>query len=267
MFFTLSKIVYALAQPSSLLVLAVLAGLLLAMGTAWRRLGHGLSLAALSLLVLCGVLPVGNLLLSPLEERFPQVPAEAIGGRAAGIILLGGFEDGWVSAGRGGLAVNEAAERLTEGARLARRIDGVPVVFTGGAGILLTRGRDAAGPVADYLADMGIARERIVLESRARNTHENALLTRDLVKPEPGKPWVLVTSAYHMPRSVGIFRRAGFEVIAYPVDFRTRGPDDLWRLFDRIPSGLERLDVAAKEWLGLIAYRLSGRTDALFPAP
>lgn len=163
--------------------------------------------------------------------------------------------------------VNEAAERLTEGVRLAKRLSGVPVVFTGGSAGLMVSLPGAARPVGQFLADMGITPERIVIEDRSRNTHENALFTRDLVKPAPGRRWVLVTSAAHMPRSVGVFRKAGFDVIPYPVDYRTRGPEDLLRPFERIPAGLERTDVAAREWIGLVAYWLTGRTDTLFPGP
>jgi uncharacterized SAM-binding protein YcdF (DUF218 family) len=266
-FFTLSKIAFFFLQPSSLMVLALLAGLVLVARGRRPQLGMRLATGGLAALVLAGLLPIGNLLILPLEERFATVAAPKPEDQVAGIILLGGFEDGWVSSGRPGLMLNEAAERLTEGLRLARRLDPVPVVFTGGAAVLLLQGADAAGPVGAFLKDAGVAAERIVLEGRSRNTHENAVFTRDLVKPVRGRPWVLVTSAWHMPRSVGIFRKAGFDVIPYPVDYRTHGSRDLARPFDRIPAGLERLDLAAKEWIGLVAYRVTGRTDALLPGP
>lgn len=267
MFFATSKIVFFFLQPSSLLALAMGAGLLLAI-TGWRA-GLGLRLASAGLFgfLAVGILPVGNALILPLEQRFAGAPAPGPESGVAGIILLGGFEDGWVSEGRGGLMVNEAAERLTEGVRLAKGLSGVPVVFTGGSGGLMVSVPGAARPVGQFLADMGITPERIVIEDRSRNTHENALFTRDLVKPAPGRRWVLVTSAAHMPRSVGVFRKAGFDVIPYPVDYRTRGPEDLLRPFERIPAGLERTDVAAREWIGLVAYWLTGRTDTLFPGP
>ncbi|HET7210116.1 MAG TPA: ElyC/SanA/YdcF family protein, partial [Methyloceanibacter sp.] len=83
----------------------------------------------------------------------------------------------------------------------------------------------------------------------------------------PGKRWLLITSAYHMPRAIGAFRKAGFEVEAWPVDYRTRGRADLTRPFDKVSEGLRRVDVATREWFGLLAYWLRGRSDALFPAP
>jgi uncharacterized SAM-binding protein YcdF (DUF218 family) len=265
--FTLSKILALLAQPSSLAVLAILAGLWLmrrdGAGRGARRLGWGGVLA----LIVGGFTPLGNALVVPLEQRFASVPAPQQGDRVDGIILLGGFEDGWVSSGRGGLGLNEAAERVTEGLRLALRYPQAKVVFTGGVGGLLSRDEEATRPVAQFLIDAGVARDRIVLEGRSRNTYENALFTRDLVKPAPGERWYLVTSAYHMPRAMGLFRKAGFDVVAYPVDYRTRGPEDVTRFFERIPQGLQRLDLGANEWLGLIAYRALGRIDELFPGP
>lgn len=264
MFFAASKILFFLIQPSTVLVLVLAVGLVLA----WcGRRGKGLEIASagLVLLVTAGLLPIGNLLLMPLEERFPFPTATPEDG-FAGLIILGGFEDGWVSAGRPGLAINEAAERLTEGVRLAWRLPDAKVVCTGGVASVLLPGAGAAKPVGDFLADAGIARERIVLEGKSRNTYENATFTRALIDAAPHTRWLLVTSAYHMPRAIGVFRTAGFNVTAYPVDYRTHDWGDLLRPFESVPAGLTRLDLAAKEWIGLIVYRLTGRTHALFPA-
>jgi uncharacterized SAM-binding protein YcdF (DUF218 family) len=92
-------------------------------------------------------------------------------------------------------------------------------------------------------------------------------MTRDLVAPKPGERWLLVTSAFHMPRSIGVFRAIGFEVEAYPVDWRTRGWVDVRWPFEKLSAGLARTDVAVHEWVGLIAYRLSGRITELLPSP
>lgn len=265
--FTLSKILALLAQPSSLAVLAILAGLWLMRRDGGRRGARRLAWGGVLALIAGGFTPLGNVLVIPLEQRFASTPAPQPGDRVDGIILLGGFEDGWVSNGRGGLGLNEAAERVTEGLRLALRHPQAKVVFTGGVGGLIAHNEEATEPVAQFLMDAGVARERIVLEGRSRNTYENALFTRDLVKPAAGERWYLVTSAYHMPRAMGLFRKAGFDVIAYSVDYRTRGPEDVTRFFERIPQGLQRLDLGANEWLGLIAYRALGRIDELFPGP
>ena len=119
MFYSASKAITFVLQPSSLLVLLIVAGLIL---TAWPhrlRLARRLIAAGAVGLFVAGVLPAGNLLILPLEERYAGVAQPADGGSITGIIMLGGFEDGWISQGRGGAGLNEAAERLTEGVRLA----------------------------------------------------------------------------------------------------------------------------------------------------
>jgi len=155
---------------------------------------------------------------------------------------------------------------LTEAVRLARVLGTARIVFTGGVGRLVA-GVEAYGPVSDYLEQVGIDKGRIITEGVSRNTFENAQLTKELIGTKPGETWLLVTSAYHMPRAVGVFRKVGFDVLAYPVDFRTRGAEDMLIRFGSIPDGLKRADLAAKEWIGLTAYWLSGRSSALFPRP
>ncbi|MEQ1717489.1 MAG: YdcF family protein, partial [Hyphomicrobium sp.] len=197
---------------------------------------------------------------------FSEGQPAAVDRSARGIIILGGFEDGWVTAGRGGLALNEAAERLTEGLRLARQLPEARVVFTGGVGQLMASA-DAADAVDTYLTQAGIAPTRIVIENKSRTTFENAVLTRAFIDPKPGERWLLVTSAFHMPRAVGAFRSAGFDILPFPVDFRTRDWGDVFVPYSSVPDGLKRADVAAKEWAGLFAYWLTGRSSSIFPGP
>ncbi len=266
MFYWLAKILTFLFQPSSLAALAIAAGVRSLVRRPDSRWGRRLALGGLAWVVVAGVLPVGNLVIIPLEERFAHLPRPKPSDNYKGIIILGGAEDGWVSEGRGQLALNEAAERFTEAVRLARELPGTKVMFTGGVGSMWG-GQEATGSVMRFLLDAGIAAERIETEAVSRNTHENALMASEVLKPRPGDRWLLVTSAYHMPRSIGLFRKAGFDVSAYPVDFRTRDKTDFKRPFDRLSAGLIRADTAVNEWIGLVAYRLTGRIDDLFPAP
>ena len=121
---------------------------------------------------------------------------------------------------------------------------------------------------ADFLYPLldsfGIPRERVTLEGKSRNTAENAVFSKALANPKPGERWLLVTSAQHMPRSIGCFRQAGFIVEAYPTAWRARKRVRLYPS-DVLSSGLVRLDSATHEWLGLIAYWLTGRTSELLP--
>lgn len=261
--FGLSKVLGFFALPSNLLIALALAGILM-LRTRFRRFGQGLLIGAVLLFAVVGIAPVGNVLMLPLEERFPKWDAKR--GAPHGIVVLGGAISPDVSAAREDIALNEAAERMTAVAKLARDYPSARIVFTGGSGRLF-KGASEADVVPALFASFGISRERILLENRARNTVENATFTRALVQPKPGERWLLVTSAYHMPRSIGIFRKAGFPVEAYPVDYRTRGAADLAGLFGSIAGGLARTDAAMHEWAGLIVYWLTGRTSEFLPGP
>ena len=154
---------------------------------------------------------------------------------------------------------------MTVVAELARRYPAARIVFTGGSGQLVFQGATEAELAGRLFESFGIDKSRIVLEDRARDTAENARFSKIAAAPKPGERWLLVTSAYHMPRSIGVFRRAGFAVEAYPVDWRTRGAADLVRPFESLADGLKRSDTAVREWVGLLLYWLSGRTSELFP--
>src|SRR5262249_31594682 len=91
----------------------------------------------------------------------------------------------------------------------------------------------------------------ITLEDHSRNTVENAVYSKAIVQPKPGERWLLVTSAYHIPRAIGVFRKAGFPVEPYPVDWRTRGVEDALHPFATVSDGLRRTDTAVHEWVGL----------------
>jgi uncharacterized SAM-binding protein YcdF (DUF218 family) len=150
---------------------------------------------------------------------------------------------------------------------LARRFPEAKIVFSGGSGSLM-RGDEPEAPIAGALLEsFGTGRERIVLEGDSRSTAENAAFARKLVAPKPGERWLLVTSSFHMPRSVGVFRAVGFEVEAYPVDWRTRGWIDAATWTGKLSAGLARTDVAVHEWIGLVGYWLSGKSSALLPKP
>jgi uncharacterized SAM-binding protein YcdF (DUF218 family) len=265
MFFYLSKILWFFAQPSNALIIASCAGALLVARGRLRRTGAALLAAGLAGLVLAAFSPLGNLAVLPLEERFPQWRETA--GPPDGIILLGGSFVTGISAARGTVELNEAAERITAFVTLSRRYPEAELVVTGGTGTLFTGGETEAEAAERLLSALGADTGRVIFENRARNTWENAVFTRDLVSPAAGARWLIVTSAFHMPRSIGTFRAAGFPVEAHPVDYRTGGWQDAMRPFDSASEGLRRTDLAVREWIGLVAYRLTGRSDALLPAP
>ena len=264
MFFVVSKVLNFFALPANLIVTVGIVGLVLAR-TRFRRAGRRLAAATLILFAIVGLSPAGNALIEPLEDRFP--PWDASRGAPDGIIVLGGALDPTFVATRGGPDLNEAAERIAVIPELARRYPLAQIIYSGGDASLIFHDGSEAQSAAALLESFGIAKSRLTLEDRSRNTAENAAFSKAVARPKPGERWLLVTSAYHMPRAIGAFRKAGFDVEAYPVDYRTRGAEDLVIPFDDIASGLRRTDVAAREWAGLAAYWLTGRSSALFPGP
>jgi uncharacterized SAM-binding protein YcdF (DUF218 family) len=219
--------------------------------------GSILSIAAI------GFLPIGAALTLPLEQRFPPWTE----GKSAptGIIVLGGALDPDISKARHSFALSGGAERITAGILLARRFPDALLVFSGGD-VDPDKPREA-DVSARFAEQMGVPRARLVVEDRSRSTAENAAFTRRLVMPKAGQRWILVTSAMHMPRAIGAFRRVGFPVEAYPVAYTTVGPADIGHLSSAMEGGVIRTDAAVHEWIGLVAYRLLGRTNVLFPGP
>lgn len=243
-------------QPSNLLLFLLATAMLFG----WRWL----SLLLLAVLVVVATLPVGLWLAQPLETRFPR-PAD-LPETVAGIIVLGGPQEAWITEARGVLATSEAAERLIEAAALSQRYPDTALVFSGGDGSLGGARGSESSVNRRFVELMGIDESRVVYENRSRNTWENALFTRELMQPEPDQTWLLVTSAAHMPRSIGIFRKIGWEVLPFPVDYETSGGLE-WPSRLEVSQRLLELDAAAREWLGLLAYYLMGRTSNVLPAP
>jgi uncharacterized SAM-binding protein YcdF (DUF218 family) len=263
-FFVLSKTIGYLVMPSNLLMAIGLIGLVL-LFTRFRRLASWLIVTSLVLIAVFGYSPLGRILLLPLEERFP--PWDASRGAPDGIVVLGGAISPDISVARGVIALNGAAERVTVTAELAHRYPNARIIFTGGTSSLdPTATLEAPLAVKEFEA-LGVAHERITAEEQSRNTVENAVFSRLLADPKPGERWLLVTSASHMPRAIAAFRAAGFAVEAYPVNWHTRGSDDALELFTSFVGGLAMTDYAVHEWMGLVVYRLTGKTSELFPAP
>jgi len=264
MFFELSKIAGFLVSPVHML--AVLTCAL----TFWpQRTKRSWSLRVIQVLLgilLCLlILPVGNELLVPLETRFPAPvkPPDQVDG----IIVLGGAVDEVQSGGQGHLTVNGEAERLFAPVSLMRRYPHARLVFTGGSGSLNPGPFKEADKVRVLWRQAMVDRGQVEYEEASRNTHENVIFTRDLVNPKPGEKWLLVTSAAHMPRAVGLFRKAGFEVIPYPVAFKSTGKSRQWYVPRTAGTALGNVESAVHEYVGLWVYHQTGRIDDLFPAP
>lgn len=256
-FFIASKLIGALLRPDTWIVVA-LGLVVLALLTHRRRLALWTSSVTLTALFALAILPLGDLLLQPIERTY--IPRPALKG-LDGIIVLGGGEDARTSAYWGQMQLNEGGDRYTASVALARQFPEARVLFTGGSGALL----DLAGsPTSEahmarqFFSDQGIAPDRLLLEDQSRNTAENARLSLAVASPAPVETWVLVTSAFHMPRAMHSFETAGWTgLVPWPVDYRTSSFADGigWNL----TRNLMVLSIAIREQVGQIAYRLSGR--------
>jgi len=216
---------------------------------------------ALSVTVLVGLFPVGNVVLKPLERAYPVNPEIKA---PAGIIVLGGMED-IAPDHTGNIAqVNDAAERLFVAYELSRRFPEATVLYSGGKLVFNPENAGGFEVGPDILRRMGLPEERLIVEGLSRTTAENATLSREMVPDQGTGPWVLVTSAFHMPRALGSFCAAGWRnLIPYPVDYR--GGDLFAQIKWDLAEHLEELNIGVEEWIGLLAYRLNGRTTAFFP--
>jgi len=256
-FFVASKLVVALIKIETWLLLLAL----LAFWSARKGNGRAATWASgslVALILVIGILPVGDVLLRPMEDSFPIIEEE---GEVSGIIVLGGGEDVPATVASGQVQLGEGGDRHMAALALAHRHPEARIVFAGGSGRL----RDVNGAevseasIAERIFRAhGVAQERLLMEGMSRNTTENARLALDLARPQPGQRWLLLTSAFHMPRAVRSFQAAGWpDITPYPVDFRTRPLAD--GMGWNFQTNLGIANTALRELVGRAAYRATGR--------
>lgn len=260
--FVLSKFIGGLLAPGTLLLIALFAAF--AWHTRRPRLSRALLGLALLFVAALSLAPIGHWLIWPLESRFPPVSAQHLA-HVDGIVVLGGAITPDDAAWSGQPALGDPAERITAFVALAREYPDAQLVWTGGsANVFGSKATFAEDRVAEQLFNaLGVPPERLRYERASRNTWENAVFTQRLVAPKPGEVWLLVTSAWHMPRSVGIFRKVGWNVVPYPVDYIATDAS-AWGRFEAYRE-FYAVHFALKEWIGLISYHLLGRTSEWLP--
>jgi len=261
--FLLAKIFNFFLQPGLWVGLLLFTGTVL-LWSKWQRLGRWILTAIMAFVGLITFFPIGLLMIGTLEDRFPVVTN--LPGPISGIVVLGGSVNQLTTKYRGQPSLTSGAERLTEFVALAKKYPKAKLVFSGGSGLVLNQDAKETDVARLFFSQMGLDTTRIIFEDQSRNTYENAVYSYKLLSPEPEGRWVLITSASHMPRSVGSFRKAGWKPIPFPVDYATRGPDQLNIGFNMI-ARFTSFGLGLRAWSGLIIYRLLGRTNVLFPAP
>ena len=252
------KLVWTVLRPGNLLVLLLACGAGLAVfgeGAIARSGGFLIGLSLLSMLAIL-LLPIGSLLLAPLERRHrvPRPIPEAV----AGFVVLGGAVEPKLARDHAVISMNTAAERMMAVPLLARKFPDAKIVVTGGDAQHRTEVGATARDVSErYFTELGLAGQALLFEGSSRNTRENALLTKALVAPRLDETWLLVTSAWHMPRALGTFRALDWQVEPYPVDYRSFAASGT--LADlSFARELALLELAIQEWTGLMFYRLLG---------
>ena len=248
-FFEVSKIGWFIVAPSHLLIWSLVgAAILLARG---RRAGKVLTLLCAVLFLLVLVCPIGSLALRPLEDEYAQPPWPE---RVDGILVLGEGLDGELYEARGVAGIGPAADSLVALRILAERYPEARIVFSGGSGKLSGSRVPEAQIADDILRQMGLPASRITLETASRNTWENIDLSRAIAQPAPGETWLLLVSAFHMPRAMAVARSLGWPLVPWPSNYLTTGTT--FQPAVSLGANLARLDLAAHEWLGLLIYRL-----------
>ena len=260
-FYVFSKVFWFIVSPDNFLILLVfLSAILITFKSKWGMRLLSFSLVCFMLILF---LPVADVALRPLEKRFPM--QEKLPNNIEGVIVLGGAERGDLGLQWGAAQFNHAAERLMVLPVLARQYPKAKLIFTGGSGSLLHPEAVADSAMTQWFVDNQIA-DRMLWEKGSRNTFENAVLSENALGGVPKGRWLLVTSAFHMPRSMGIFRLRGWDVIAYPVDYYSK-TDNAMRIDPKYWMHIRDLSFTLKEWIGLVVYYYTGKTDELFPAP
>jgi uncharacterized SAM-binding protein YcdF (DUF218 family) len=226
-------------------------------------LGLVLGWVALGLLLLLGWQPLPDALLRALEAQqltpaWAAAPMAPDWHRYTGVVVLGGaLEPAWVRAGNGQVGLNAAAERMTVPVVLMRQHAHLRLLYTGREAALQSAGEPQAVQARAFFESLGVPDERMQFEAASRTTYENAVLSAAAPGVDKSRPWLLVTSAWHMPRALATFRAAGWNVTPYPVDYLT-GVHTPWTEYS-LTNSLQRWQLALHEWIGLLAYRAAGR--------
>lgn len=252
--FLASKLLAFFIEPLFWVLVLLLTGLLLVRRR--PRAGRALCWSALLALVLGCWTSGPEALLRQLESRYPAPPASSLQSYV-GIVVLGGALSGpelWEAHRQVGL--NDQAERMTEAVALMRLHPQLRLLFTGGNASISFEGTSEAHRARVFFDAMGVDPARVTYESVSRNTYENALLTASIPGVDKSQHWLLLTSAFHLPRAMGVFKHAGWNVTAWPVDYRMT-PHDSWFDFS-LHSGPALWQLALHEWLGYAAYRMAG---------
>ncbi len=264
----ISRGIWTVIQPSNFLLLMLILSFILVhlchKNSKTKNIAGKIRIACLTALALAGFTNIPTWLLWPIEERFYEYTNQSSNTPYSGIIVLAGSEKTSVSTAVDQPTMSDASERLTETAMLARKYPTLPIIHSGGG--RKSENEWSENDVAErFFKDAGVDVNRIRFERNSYNTHTNAIESGKLIKANENEKWLLVTSAFHMPRSVGAFRKAGVPIQPYPVGYLTTLKYQGIFNFE-VSENLVRLDWAIHEYIGLFAYYTTGRSSSFFPS-
>jgi len=254
-FYFLSKFIWFFVSPINFIILVILIGVLLTY-TRFFKAARIILICAVAVISVIGFTPIGFAMLATLEDDF-VVPDNIE--HVDGIIVLGGGIDWLVTNGRNQIEVVGAADRLTAVVALHAQFPAAKIVYTGRNRFNNGLPEPRAANVVSYFASMGVSSSQLLLEERSRNTDENVRFSKAMINPAEHENWLLVTSAFHMKRAKLLFDRASWNVVPYPVDFRSPGTNSPWPIFYDTVNYIDNVNVAVKEWLGIFVYKLLGK--------
>jgi len=251
------ELIWWVLQPSTLLALLAVASLILAR-VKWYSLSRFSLGLTITIVLVVVVLPIDEILGGFLEGQIsPQV---GLPDRVDGIIVLGGALDWRVTKARGQLSLNGSGERLAAAAALGQRYPQAELVFTGVfADQLIDNFQTYADPQSLFFGEAFQDRHPTFI-GESGSTYEDALRAIEVLQPKPNASWILVTSALHMPRSLATFQTQGWQLIPYPVDYRTTGKIRFAPSIN-VASALADLDLIVRELGAYWIYRYMGRID------
>lgn len=264
-FFILSKVVQFCIEPLNWVLVWVLLALLF-IALRKPQLSRRFLIITVFNLVLVGYLPISEALLKGLEDRAPRVSVSQLKtSELGGVIILGGaIEGGEIAIDRGEVSIYSSAERVTRAFELIRKHPDLPLIFSGYSGRVNPKGMSEAEAFKQLVQEQGLDGPQVHYENQSRNTYENVLYLKPMmtefgIKNEGGssKPWLVITSASHMYRSLKIFQKQGIEVFALPVDYQTANRLQ-WTSFDLV-GGAHNWNKALHELVGLLAYWITGK--------
>ncbi len=262
MFFVLSKVFWSLIQPLNALCLLGLLGWVIRFR--WDLLGQRMMNAALILILILGLLPIGPAMVVWLERQYPT-PAK-LPEKIDGIIVLGGAFEAHLTKSTGHIVANDQIDRALCFVELARKYPNAELVFSGGAGDMTSPDAMEGEDARKFFELSSIEGRKVVYEEKSRNTYENVLYTMEMVDPKNAENWIVTTSAYHMPRTVGIFEKFGWHVVPYQCDPKTDGTyENVIRRLPSVTGNFHMLNLAVKEIIGGIVYYLTNKSAFIIP--